>query len=344
MVRYHRMKGIPTLWVPGSDHASIATQLQVEKSLTEEGLTREEIGREAFLERSWLWRDKFGRIINISSLAQDGCSGQANYAASKAGLIGLSNTIGREYGIKGITSNVVTVGYVQTDMTGDHLAEKLHEVWMKYCPMQRIGTADEIAGMVHYLTTENAGFINGEIYGSVSTDNGATWSNYVNLTNTRSPGAAAGNCADEDYFTVAPKTFDFGSGEQVFITYIEDKDAGAYVHTEGVETENPVRCWVFPVPGVEEHNNTVPVTTALTLYPNPTTNGSSVSYALTRSGNMSLSLFDASGRLVTEIEKGSKVAGTYDVDLDVRELANGTYFVVLDTPAEKVSRSLVIMH
>ena len=188
------------------------------------------------------------------------------------------------------------------------------------------------------------GFINGEIYGAVSTDNGATWSNYMNLTNTRSPGAAAGNCDDEDYFTVAPKTFDFGSGEQVFLTYIEDKDAGAYVHTEGVETENPVRCWVFPVPGIEEHNNTVPVTTSLNLYPNPATNGSSVSYALTKSGNMSLSLYDASGRLVTEIEKGSKVAGTYDVDLDVRQLANGTYFVVLDTPVEKVSRSLVIMH
>ena len=81
----------------------------------------------------------------------------------QGGLIGLSNTIGREYGIKGITSNVVTVGYVKTDMTGDHLAEKLHQVWMDYCPMRRIGTGEEIAGMVHYLTTEHAGFINGEV-------------------------------------------------------------------------------------------------------------------------------------------------------------------------------------
>lgn len=107
--------------------------------------------------------NKFGRIINISSLAQDGCSGQVNYSASKAGLIGLTNTIAREYGIKGITANIVTVGYVQTDMTGDHLAEQLHEVWMEYCPMKRIGTGEEIAGMVYYLTTEDAGFINGEV-------------------------------------------------------------------------------------------------------------------------------------------------------------------------------------
>ncbi len=63
MIRYHRMKGVPTLWVPGADHAGIATQLQVEKSLAKEGLTREEIGREAFLERTWSWKKKYGGII-----------------------------------------------------------------------------------------------------------------------------------------------------------------------------------------------------------------------------------------------------------------------------------------
>jgi valyl-tRNA synthetase len=64
MIRYHRMKGVPTLWVPGSDHAGIATQLQVEKDLlrTEE-VTREELGREAFLERTWAWKEKYGGII-----------------------------------------------------------------------------------------------------------------------------------------------------------------------------------------------------------------------------------------------------------------------------------------
>ncbi len=63
MVRYHRMKGIPTLWVPGSDHAGIATQLQVEKSLAKEGLRREELGREEFLRRTWSWKEKYGNMI-----------------------------------------------------------------------------------------------------------------------------------------------------------------------------------------------------------------------------------------------------------------------------------------
>ncbi|BBB49288.1 valine--tRNA ligase [Pelolinea submarina] len=63
MIRYHRMKGEPTLWIPGSDHAGIATQLQVEKALAQEGKTREDIGREAFIERTWSWKKKYGGMI-----------------------------------------------------------------------------------------------------------------------------------------------------------------------------------------------------------------------------------------------------------------------------------------
>ena len=63
MIRYHRMKGIPTLWVPGVDHAGIATQLKVEQALQKEGTSREEIGREAFLERTWAWKEEYGGHI-----------------------------------------------------------------------------------------------------------------------------------------------------------------------------------------------------------------------------------------------------------------------------------------
>lgn len=63
MIRYHRMKGVPTLWVPGTDHAGIATQLQVEKMLAAQGIKRKDIGREAFLEHMWAWKEKYGGII-----------------------------------------------------------------------------------------------------------------------------------------------------------------------------------------------------------------------------------------------------------------------------------------
>ena len=63
MIRYHRMKGIPTLWVPGSDHAGIATQLQVEKDLEKAGLKREDLGRDKFEKRVWDWKEKYGGKI-----------------------------------------------------------------------------------------------------------------------------------------------------------------------------------------------------------------------------------------------------------------------------------------
>ena len=63
MIRYHRMKGFSTLWVPGSDHAGIATQIKVEKALIKEGTSREAIGREEFLKRTWEWKEKYGGII-----------------------------------------------------------------------------------------------------------------------------------------------------------------------------------------------------------------------------------------------------------------------------------------
>src|SRR3990172_2694682 len=64
MIRYHRMRGDKTLWVPGSDHAGIATQLQVEKYLLKtEEVTREELGREEFIRRTWEWKHKYGSVI-----------------------------------------------------------------------------------------------------------------------------------------------------------------------------------------------------------------------------------------------------------------------------------------
>ncbi|HMQ56099.1 MAG TPA: class I tRNA ligase family protein, partial [Anaerolineae bacterium] len=63
MIRYHRMQGKAALWIPGTDHAGIATQLQVERALRAEGTSRQEIGRERFLDRTWAWKEEHGGII-----------------------------------------------------------------------------------------------------------------------------------------------------------------------------------------------------------------------------------------------------------------------------------------
>ena len=107
--------------------------------------------------------NKFGRIINILSLAVQGSSGQVNYAASKGGLESVTYTLAREYGAKNITTNGVTAGLVATDMTSGEAASPLKELWKQYCPMGRLPTAEEVADAVYFFTSPEADYINGEV-------------------------------------------------------------------------------------------------------------------------------------------------------------------------------------
>jgi hypothetical protein len=186
------------------------------------------------------------------------------------------------------------------------------------------------------------GFFNGEFYASRSTDHGVTWSYYVNLTNTRTPGGAPGACDDEDYMTACPKVVN----DSIFISYVEDKDAGGWPQTEGTLTDNPVRCWVFPkyIPGVTEYGNEAPHTTTVSLAPNPATRVTTLRYTVTASGNVVITLFDVTGRYVEELENADRSAGVYSLDIDTRKLANGTYFVVVNAPDKKASSTLVVVH
>ncbi len=106
--------------------------------------------------------NRFGRIINISSLAQDGVSGQINYAAAKAGLVGMTKSLAREYGPKGITANIVSVGLVDTDMAREHAQDEMVQLLLNYCPLRRYGEIDEIANTVSFLAGTGAAYINGE--------------------------------------------------------------------------------------------------------------------------------------------------------------------------------------
>jgi NAD(P)-dependent dehydrogenase (short-subunit alcohol dehydrogenase family) len=103
-----------------------------------------------------------GRLVLISSVGARGVSGQGNYAASKAGLLGLSGTIAREYGKKGITCNVVSPGFFETDMTREGMSEANRNWWLQFCPIGRLGKLPEIAELVVFLSTPEAGFINGQ--------------------------------------------------------------------------------------------------------------------------------------------------------------------------------------
>ncbi|MFD9896210.1 3-oxoacyl-ACP reductase FabG [Amycolatopsis sp. NPDC059027] len=108
-------------------------------------------------------RGKWGRFVFISSVvALTGSAGQANYAASKAGLIGFARSLARELGSRNITSNVITPGFVQTDMT-DELGEERKQQILGQIPAGRYADPAEIAAAVRYLASEEAGYVNGAV-------------------------------------------------------------------------------------------------------------------------------------------------------------------------------------
>ncbi len=110
-----------------------------------------------------IMRSKTGRIINISSVSGVmGNKGQVNYAASKAGMIGLSKSIAKELSAKGVTCNVVAPGFIKTDMT-NVLIDLVKEGAMKLIPLQRFGEAEEIAACVSFLASEEAGYVTGQV-------------------------------------------------------------------------------------------------------------------------------------------------------------------------------------
>lgn len=114
-------------------------------------------------------KQRAGRIINITSVSGIlGNAGQANYAASKAGIIGLTKTMARELASRGITVNAVAPGFVDTDMT-QVLPDSVKEAATAQIPLGRFGKPEDIANMVAYLASEKAAYITGQI---ISVDGG----------------------------------------------------------------------------------------------------------------------------------------------------------------------------
>ena len=108
-----------------------------------------------------MMKQRWGRIINIASVVgQMGNAGQSNYATSKAGLIGLTKTVAREFASRSITCNAVAPGYIMTAMTSG-LSDEVKAEFNRQIPLGRMGTAEDVAAAVAFLATEEAGYITG---------------------------------------------------------------------------------------------------------------------------------------------------------------------------------------
>jgi 3-oxoacyl-[acyl-carrier protein] reductase len=108
-------------------------------------------------------RNKFGRIINLSSVAGImGQAGSSNYAASKAGLIGMTKSVAREVGKKNVTANCIAPGFIMTEMT-DVLPDTVKNAAKQIIPVRRFGQVEDVARAVAFLAGDDAGYITGQV-------------------------------------------------------------------------------------------------------------------------------------------------------------------------------------
>ena len=178
-----------------------------------------------------------------------------------------------------------------------------------------------------------------DVFCRASDDDGATWDYWVNLTE---------SVTERTGLPQAAKRLDATNGNFFYFYGVNQLvDHDPYWHCaydpEGLDPHAWFVCWNEIPLGIAENESKTPSRLTLNVRPNPVSRHTSISYALTTAGDVSLQIFDLLGRNVSTVESSYKNAGVYTLNLDTSELANGTYFLVLDTDCGTITRSFVVV-
>jgi hypothetical protein len=190
-----------------------------------------------------------------------------------------------------------------------------------------------------------AGYINMDLYGTKSMDGGDTWSPTFNITNSHTPGGAAGACDDDRFPSLTAFTTD-----SVRVLWVVDRDAGTSLQGEGATTLNPIHylaMWKGPGPGVERHslpNLAIPGSFELgPCLPNPASRMTAVKYALPVPREVDLSVYNVQGQLVKRLVSGYKTPGYHSVKFDASTLPAGVYLYCLSAGEFTQTRTMVVV-
>ncbi len=188
------------------------------------------------------------------------------------------------------------------------------------------------------------GWSNGELYLSSSTDNGVTWDDPTNLTETVTPGCLPGDCDSDHWSTLAPNV----DNEYLYIMYINDKDAGGIPQDEGAQTQNPVMYLKiddpYPVQTGIEDEGSVPSAFNLTQnYPNPFNASTNITFSLKEASAVNLTVYNLLGEEVAELVNGKLNAGEHSVTWNAGDYTSGVYFYKLNANGEDQTRRMVLL-
>jgi len=185
-----------------------------------------------------------------------------------------------------------------------------------------------------------AGYANGDLYERHSTDHGVTWSEAYNLTNSQTPACEPGDC-DSDHWSSMAEVADTA----LHIFYVNDKDAGGVVQTEGAVTDNPMMYLAYhnPISGVDNDVVTPKSFTLAQNYPNPFNARTNINFELAKASRVELAVYDISGAKVATLVNRNFEAGSHQVNWDANTISSGVYYYTLKTGDGEITKKMTLL-